>query len=210
MPSVENIVKKTDYCTEKNELLREQYKNLPVINGILEAFGDQAQAIEDALFQIRALNADFGVDESFPRESLERTAKMFGIVFPGLLSNIDLVYEIRAAIVIMFSRCRIEDIRRLPQYIYGAKSDIIETGDGIYLAIFGTFTQNNVELIFKSTRKLMPAGTRLHGIIQNNDGWFGLEGFSNSGTWRLSTNMANAANRAAQLIMDSEGNYLLT
>ena len=143
---------------------------------ILEAFGNQAQEIEDAIFQIRDLNENFGANSTAPRESLDRAARMFGIAFPERITTANLIYEIRAEIVVMYSRCRLEDVRRLPDYLYSIKVDIIETGDGIYLAALSALTEVQARLIFKSVKKLMPAGISLYGIIQNGNGWFGFSG----------------------------------
>ena len=203
-------IKKTNYESEYFDLSREQYKRLPNFSAIMRALGLQVQEIENAIFQISDLNTDFGISATLSRDSLNKTAEMFGIKYPSQISSKDdLVLEIRAAVIVAFSRCRLEDLKRLPMVLFGFKTDIIETGDGVYVAIFGDLVEKQFNLLFRSLQKLMPAGNSLHGIIQNNDGWVAFQGFTKSGTWRSLAQVQNDAHRLAQLAVNSEGNYLL-
>ena len=203
------LVKKSDYENEYFTLAREQYKRLPNFSEVMKSLGLQIQEIEDSGFQIHNLNNNFGVDATLSRDSLNRTARMLGISFPNEISTTDLIFELRAAIIVAFSQCTLGDVKRFSNLLYGTASDIQEIGSGIYLSLFSQIEEKQFKLIFRSVKKIMPAGNSLYGIILVNNDWFGFEGFAESGSWRSSAQTENQANRLSQVVIDEKGEYLL-
>ena len=226
------IEPKTDYGTEYASLVREQYKSSVRFAEVMKALGAQAQEIEDAFSQIESLNNAFGISQgadqaaslsgsanpqdisvdalaSAPRDALNRTAVMFGIARPEAISPANLAREIKANLLVVFGRCRREDILALVETLSGFDADIQEVGDGFYISVFGALTQAIGKTLFRYLRRLAPAGFKLHGIIQGGNGYFGFQDFTDSGGFRRSGSAAAPANRMARLAVDERGKWLL-
>ena len=203
------LEKREDYIKDPENLLREQYKNKPNLREWLENFANQAQDLENAIFTIRDLNLDFGVLEDASRDNLNKTAIMFGVQFPEQQERQDLIFEIRAAISVIFSNARIEDVVRVPKFLYSLDADWQESGDGGFLSIFGSLIEKQYNLLFRTVKKLMPAGKQFYGIIESSDGRFGFERFNQAGNWRGLNQPQNQVNSFCQIAVDKNGVYLL-
>lgn len=205
-----SITQKKDFSEEYFNLAREQYKRKPKFAGIMQALGLQAQEIENEGFNLLALNQLFGAVEGLSRDALNRTALMFGLAFPEREDERFLILEIKASILVTFARCEIRDLVRLPDLLFGAGADVIETGDGAYLAVFSALSQKEALLLYKYSKRLIPAGLTLHGIISNPDLGFGFEGFKNPLGKETSGFMgaeSSAEKNFAHLVIDEHGNY---
>ena len=205
--------RKTDYRTEFISLLREQYKSSPKLSILLNRLGDRVQELEDAAFSIMQSDTNYGVFEGAPLDSLLRTARMFGLVAPEILSEADILAELRGFIASVFSRGLISDLQFLTRFVYNYQSDVTDLSDGVYLTVLGDISSNQgkrARLIHKYAIRIMPATKRLHGIIQGGNGWFGFNGFVPAGGhFRLSTQDEDETQRMAELVIDENGNFIL-
>lgn len=206
---IREISKKSDYSTERGVLLREQYKNKPVLNELLKSLGLQLQELEDAIFQVSSLDENFGVLENASFDNLRKTGEMFGVVGAKVLNREDLALEIRASIVVVYSRCRIEDLLRLPFFLFNLKADVVETGEGAYLNIFGNLSEKKLKILFRSCQKLMPSGQQFFGIIQGGSGFFAADGFKESSGFRDISATADPTKPLSRMAIDENGDYLL-
>ena len=203
--------KKEDYRVEFARLIREQYKESPRFCSLLENKGKLAQVLEDSLFSIHDLNNNFGVLEGLSRDSLNRTGEMFGVVAPQLLSEEELLDEIKCFIIKAFSRANVEDFQNISQFIYQYPSDILDLDGGIYLIVYGDISSNNArrgKLLYKCISSMMPIQTKVYGIIQSGFGYFGFDGFNPepNGGWReRETSLPDPSKRMAQLVIDENG-----
>ena len=203
------IGEKTNYASEYGDLIREQYKNRPRFSRVMGSLGVQAQQIEDASAAAEGLNTILSAAGDSPRDALERTAVMFGIAKPQIISRENLVREIKASLVVIFGRCRREDILLLCRTLYGFTADIQELAGGMYISIYQTMTRAQGKNLYRYLRRLMPAGLNLYGIIQGGSGFFGFSSFTDSGGWRLSSAASDPNHRMARVAVDSRGRWLL-
>ena len=222
-------VRKNDYQVEFARLIREQYKESPSFCHLLERKGIMAQSLENALFSIHELNDNFGVIEGLGRDSLNRTGEMFGVITPQLLSTQDLLDEIKCFLVKAFSRTNVSDFNYVTRFIYRYDSDIIDLDGGIYLVVYGDITSDDAKrgrLLFRCFSGMMPAYTRVYGVIQSGYGYFGFNGptspanpggvkfkpFENGKFRQTPASIPDSDSRSArmaQLVIDENGNNVL-
>ena len=208
-------VKKEDYQVEFARLIREQYKESPLFCSLLENKGKIAQNLENALFSIHELNENFGVLEGLSRDSLNRTGEMFGVITPQLLSTQDLLDEIKCFLVKAFSQTTVADFTYAIKFIYNYDSDVIDLDGGILLVVYGDISSNDAKrgrLLYKCISGMMPAYTKVYGIVQSGFGYFGFEGFKPlpNGEFReADSTLPDPNKRMAQLVIDENGNNLL-
>ena len=203
------IVKKENYGSEYVDLAREQYKDKPLFSRVMASLGVQAQEIEDAAASATALNTILTAAADSPRDALERAAVMFGIAKPQSITKENLAREIKASLVIIFGRCRREDIFLICKTLYNFTADIQELPGGMYISIFEAMTRAQGKNLYRYLRRLMPAGITLYGIIQGGSGFFGFSSFTDSGGWRLSSAASDPNHRMARVAVDSGGHWLL-
>lgn len=176
----------------------------------MQALGLQLQEIENESSNLLSLNQLFGAVEGLSRDALNKTAIMFGLKFPENEDEGFLILEIKASILVVFARCEIRDLFRLPNLVFSAGADVIETDDGAYLAIFKDLSRKEALLMYKYAKRLIPAGLTLHGIISNTSLGFSFEGFKNplgKETSGFFDSESNANQNFARLIVDENGDY---
>ena len=205
--------RKVDYNTEFITLIREQYKRSPRFCTLLERHGVRAQDLENALFSFRNIDTNYGVVRGVSRDSLNRTARMLGITRPEIYTEEDLLSEIKCFLVLSFSRGRIDDIKQIALQIYNYQSDVIDFEGGAYLVVYGDISSDEGKrgkLIFRCANKMMPASTKIYGIIESRFGYFGFNDFkpTANGSWLTDDSIPDPNKNMSRLVIDDEGNFI--
>lgn len=199
-----DITKITTHSSDAQNRLLEQYKGFPDTQNIIDAFAQQIQAIEDALYQLltqRTIYTAVGVQ-------LDELGSIVGI---SRTTNDDDIYrlEILAKVVKNVSEGKTEDLISVYKYVTGASIVIYQDiypaavfmqSDGSLLSGFA-----NPNPVFDLVQESAPAGVEVSflGLFDSSNP-FSFDGNLDTGSGFGSVNDLNAGGKFSHLIQRND------